>query len=131
MGVELHPAFNPRNRELLYQAEGKALIDRLRVLRRMAKDRGIAPLSDFMDNREANVHADDFDFDEFQAQWDEWFSPADGLAAVQGLLDAIRSDPHAHKHVKDLETVQHDLEELARCLHKALEQGAQFRLEVH
>jgi hypothetical protein len=96
----------------------------------MAKERGVRPLSDFMDNREADMEADDFDFDEFQAQWDEWFSPADGLAAVQGLLDAISADPQAQKHVKDLETVQHDLAELAGCLHKAMEQGARFRLEV-
>ena len=45
-------------------------------------------------------------------------------------LDAIRSDSSASKRLKDLETVEHDLEELVRCLNLALAKNAQFRLEV-
>ncbi len=72
----------------------------------------------------------DFDFDEWQAHWTEWFSPAEGLQTVRGLLDAVRAVPPTGKRLKDAETVVHDLEELARCLEVAEEKGARFRLEV-
>src|SRR5262245_24498583 len=126
MGVELHPAFHPRVPGLLFQAEGKALIDRLKALSRLARQRGVAPLTSFMDNR-AVPDDDAFDFSSWQAQWEEWLSP---VRTVQELLDAVRSPAPTGKRVKDVETVLHDLEELARCLRDAAKHGARFRLEV-
>src|SRR3954468_3330983 len=101
MGVELRPVFRPRLTGLVYQAEGKAVVDDLDVLEEIASARGGTPLSTFMDRRQP---PDDFEPDEdfdgapetFLDQacgpWTDWFPARDGLRAVRDLLDALRDD---------------------------------------
>lgn len=136
MGVELRPAFQPVLSGVVYQAEGKALIDDLEALEELASELGITPLSAFMDHREPPDDfepGEDFDgdpetyVDQACGPWTDWFLAADGLAAVRGLLDAVQTDV-GRDRLSDAETVVHDLEELARCLEVAVSRKAKFRL---
>src|SRR5262245_28684365 len=136
MGVELRPVFQPALRGLVYQAEGKAVVDDLEALEAIAAEHGITPLSTFMDPRQP---PDDFEPDEdFDGDpetyldqacgpWTDWFPAQNGLAAVRGLLDALRDEP-TRDGLSDAETVVNDLEELARCLEAAAGRQAKFRL---
>ena len=136
MGVELRPEFQPRVPGLVYQAEGKALIDDLDVLEGIASGRGIPSVSAFMDPREPPEDFEpdeDFDgdpetyLDQACGPWTDWFPADDGLRAVAGLLDALQDDSTSDL-LSDAETVVDDLEELARCLELAGRHGARFRL---
>src|SRR5262249_54695846 len=138
MGVELRPVFRPTLREAIYQAEGKALVDDLEMLEEIAAERGLPPLTAFMDPRQP---PDDFEPDEnFDGDpdtyldqacgpWTNWFPAKDGLTAFQGLLAAVQ-DPATRAGLSDAETVIFDLEELVRSLKVAATKNAQFRLEV-
>jgi hypothetical protein len=128
MGVEVRPEFRPRVPHLIYRAEGKALADYLRPIYKFSKKRGIRSITDFLDNRD---HPDeDIDYDEWKAARSDWYAPAEGLQAIQVLVDAIQSDPKVARRWEDLETLLDDLQELARCLEGAASHGAQFRLDV-
>lgn len=136
MGVELQPVFQPPLKGVVYQAEGKAVIDDLEALEALAAGRGLSPLSAFMDPRQP---ADDFEPDEdFDGDpetyvdqacgpWTDWFPAGEGLRAVRGLLAALQ-DRSAQDELSDAETVIDDLEQLARCLEVAEQRGAKFRL---
>ena len=138
MGVELHPVFRPAISDLVYRAEGKALIHDLEALEAIASGRGATPLSTFMDPREP---PDDFEPDEdFDGDpetyleqacgpWTDWFPASDGLRAVRGLLEAIREES-GRRLLSDPETVEFDLEELGRCLESAAHRKGEFRLAV-
>ncbi len=128
MGVEIRPEFNPTVRGLFYQAEGKALADRIRSIHSFSKKHGIRPITDFLDNRD--MPEDDIDEDEWQAARSDWYSPAEGLRAVRELIAAIKSDPKVAKRWGDMETLFDDLDDLARCLREATTHGVLFRLEV-
>lgn len=138
MGVELHPVFQPPVRGLIYRAEGKALIDDLDALERLAAARRQTPLSAFMDPREPPEDFEpdeDFDGDpdtfveEACGPWTDWFPASEGLAAVRTLLAAL-ADEEARETLSDPETVLNDLEELARCLEAAANRKSKFRLEA-
>jgi hypothetical protein len=138
MGVELRPVFQPAVPRLVYQAEGKALVDDLEMLEAIAAANGTTPLSAFMDPRQP---PDDFEPDEdFDGDpetyvdqacgpWTDWFPAGEGLAAVRGLLDALQDGP-TRDGLSDPETVVNDLEELARCLEAAAGRQAKFRLDA-
>jgi hypothetical protein len=138
MGVERHPQFQPPIRGLIFQAEGKALIDDLERLEEIAAEYGLTPLSAFMDPREAPEDFEpdeDFDgdpetyLDQACGPWTDWFAAQDGLTAVRGLLKAVQCRS-VQDSLSDAETVVFDLEELARCLERAVRRKARFRLAV-
>jgi hypothetical protein len=138
MGVELRPVFQPVLRGLVYQAEGKALVDDLEMLEAIAAAHGTTPLSAFMDPRQP---PDDFEPDEdFDGDpetyvdqacgpWTDWFPAGEGLAAVRSLLAALQDGP-TRDALSDPETVVNDLEELARCLEAAAGRQVSFRLDA-
>lgn len=136
MGVELWPVFKPAIPKLVYQAEGKALIDDLEVLEEIAAEHEIPPLSAFMDPRQPPEDFEpdeDFDgdpetyVDQACGPWTDWFAASDGLRTVRGLLDALQDESTCDR-LSDAETVVPDLEELARCLEVAVGRNARFRL---
>jgi hypothetical protein len=138
MGVELRPVFRPTVRGLVYQAEGKALVDDLEALEEIAAAHGLTPLSAFMDPRQPPEDfepGEDFDGDPETyvdlacGPWTDWFPARDGLRAVRGLLKVLQ-DEAAQDRLSDAETVVFDLEELARCLQVAVSRKARFRLAV-
>jgi hypothetical protein len=129
MSVEIKPKFHPPVPKLFYRAEGKALADQIRQIRSFCKKHGIRPITAFLDDR---VMSDD---EEQADAGSVWHQPADGLKAVQALVNAIESDPKSadrwNKEDPDgLETLLDDLGELARCLEVAATHGVQFRLIV-
>lgn len=138
MGVELHPTFNPVLHGVVYQAEGKALIDDLEALEEIAATRDLTPLSAFMDSREP---PDDFEPDEdFDGDpdtyvdqacgpWTDWFAASAGVTAIRALLAALR-DEENQEMLSDAETVIFDLEQMLPCLEEAARRNAKFRLEV-
>ena len=138
MGVELRPRFRPAIPRLVYQAEGKAVIDDLEALDQIAAGSGGTSLGAFMDPRQP---PDDFEPDEdFDGDpetyldqacgpWTDWFPARDGLRAVGVLLDALRAEA-ARGRLTDADAVEYDLQELARCLEVAAGREAEFRLEV-
>jgi hypothetical protein len=138
MGVEMRPVFQPALPGLVYQAEGKALVDDLEALEEIAAEHGLTPLSAFMDPRQPPEDfepGEDFDGDPDTyvdlacGPWTDWFPAGDGLRSVGGLLDALRDGPTLDR-LSDAETVVYDLEELARCLESAVSRRARFRLEA-
>ena len=136
MGVELRPVFRPVLSGLVYQAEGKAVVDDLEALEKIASEHGITPLSAFLDPRQPpeNFEPDeDFDgdpetyLDQACGPWTDWFPAPDGLRTVRGLLDALQNCS-TRDRLSDAETVIFDLEELERCLKVAVSRPAKFRL---
>src|SRR5437879_12209380 len=120
MGVELRPVFQPALPGLVCQAEGKAVVDDLEALEGLAAERGITPLSAFMDPREP---PEDFEPDEdFDGDpdtyvdlacgpWTDWFPAQRGLTAARRLLRAVQ-EPSLQEQLSDVETVLVDLEAL-------------------
>lgn len=132
MGVEIRPEFHPPTGDIVFQAEGKVLADRIRSIHSYSKKRGITPITDFLDNRDM---PEDEDFDDWKATRTDWYSAADGLQAVRALMDAVRSDPQVAKRWNKedpdaVETLLNDLQELVRCLDVAKARGVQFRLDI-
>jgi hypothetical protein len=133
MGVEVRPEFHPPVSGLVYQAEGKALAKAIRAIHTFSTKRRIRPITEFLDNRD--MPEDDTDHDQWEAKRSDWHSPAEGLQAVQALVEAVQSDPRAaerwnRKDPDGLETLLDDLEELAHCLEEASSRGVRFRLEI-
>jgi hypothetical protein len=133
MSVEIRPEFEPPGRGPVYQAEGKALADRIRAIHTFCKKRGIRPITDFLDNRD--MPEDDLDEDAWKAARRDWYPAAVGLDAVRALMTANRSDAKVmERWNRDdpdaVETLLDDLEQLARCLEAAAAGGVRFRLDV-
>jgi hypothetical protein len=138
MGVELRPVFQPLLSGLVYQAEGKAVVDDLDALEAIAAEHRITPLSAFMDPRQPPEDFEpdeDFDgdpetyLDQACGPWTDWFPALEGWRSVRGLLDALQ-DSMTRDRLSDGETVVDDLEELARCLEVAVRRKARFRFAV-
>ena len=136
MGVEMRPVFQPALPGLVYQAEGKAVVDDLEALEGIASEYGVTPLSAFMDTRQPPEDFEpdeDFDgdpetyLDQACGPWSDWFPARDGLRAARGLLAALQ-DGSTRDSLSDAETVVQDLQELARCLEVAVSRNAKFRL---
>ena len=131
MGVEVSPEFNPRVPELVQEAEGKTLAQNLLRIQSFSKKSGIRSITDFLDNRDLPDDVDDFE--SWAESRTDWYTADEGLQAVESLLKAIRSDAKAaqrwNKGDPDgLETLLFDLDDLARCLRKAVSRGVKFRL---
>jgi len=136
MGVEVRPEFRPSYSGLIYQTEGKALVDDLEGLEEIAVEHGVTPLTVFMDLREP---MDDFEpdqdvdgdpetnGDQANGPWTEWYPTQEGLTTVLGLLRALQSSA-TRARLSNPEAVTHDLEELAHCLARAGNLEAWFRL---
>jgi hypothetical protein len=90
-------------------------------------------LSSFGDNRPV---PDGFDgspdyLDAVLGQWDEWFSPHDGLRMAEGLLRLLEStqdEGDGGTRVDNRSAVIAELTELAACLREAVNCGSKFRL---
>lgn len=134
MSEEIRPVFKPKVSGLVYDAEGKGLADQIRRIHSYSKKNGPRPLTDFLDNRDM-PEEEEFDEDEWAAGRSDWHAPAEGLAAVRALMQAVQSDPKTaqrwNKEDPDgLETLMGDLEALAECLEVGAAQGVQFRLDL-
>jgi hypothetical protein len=68
--------------------------------------------------------------DEVMGEWDEWFDPAEGRAAMQALVDHIKANPQAARRLDDSAGVVAELDQMARVLAAAASEGVRFRLEM-
>jgi hypothetical protein len=94
--------------------DGKALIYRQHDLDELAGQLGLAPLTGFVSVDPSAVgeflRQQGIDPDEHPIPEEEWFSPADALPTVRGLLGHIRANPGAvldsHRIVRDLAGIE-------------------------
>jgi hypothetical protein len=104
-----------------------ALLRAQRKLDRVATDNGLTPLGAF----ESYAPEDTADFldEETQAEQPpaEWFAAADGLAAVEGLLEYL--DAHPDALARQAEVVE-DLSGIAEELEAAKQASVRFRFAV-
>ncbi|UUO06849.1 hypothetical protein M4951_00710 [Blastopirellula sp. J2-11] len=130
--MSVFPVFNPQLNGVQFEAEGKLLFDQFETLDAIAETIEVARFSSFGDDRPI---PEDFDGDEDDLEaalgpWDEWYSPVEGLKTMVAILDAIAEEPDFADQLDQCEHVVEELTEMKACLEAAVEQGAQFRLEL-
>ncbi len=94
--------------------DGKALIHRQHDLDELAEQLGLRPLTDFLSVdpsaigqflQEQGINPHDYPIPD-----EEWFSPADALPTVRGLLGRLRAAPDAvldsHRIIRDLSGIE-------------------------
>jgi len=132
VSAEIFPVFNSSVPSADFDAYGGLLLQEFESLDRVAADLGLTRFSVFGDNREI---PDDFEgeldeLDDALGEWDEWFSIDDGLRTIDGIVEAVKSDPDKAAVFQEPHHIVSDLESLSRSLRIAKEHGAQFRLEA-
>lgn len=132
MGMSVFPVFNPELTGVQFEAEGKLLFDQFEALDAIAEAIDAPRFSSFGDDRPIpeDFDGDEDDLEEALGPWDDWYSPVDGLKMVVALIDAIAEEPECAEQLDFPEEVAAELTEMKRCLEAAVEQGAQFRLEL-
>jgi hypothetical protein len=130
MTVGFFPAFEPRI-VVAYEGDGASLFHHAAALDVMAEEHGLPTLSSFADDREPPPDFDGYteDLAEAIGPWTAWFSPADGLRCVEGLLSVLE-DPRARERIPMVDTVLDDLDALQDVLIVAKKRKVRFRLEI-
>lgn len=132
MSLFIYPEFDPELKGTTCDALGEVLEANYQTLDKIALSANITPFSAYGDNRPI---PEDFDGDpnelaEVQGEWTEWFNPAEGLKTMQALAEHIKVNPETAGRLASPTEVVAELEELARVLNTAVEQGARFRLQM-
>jgi hypothetical protein len=132
VSAEVFPVFNPSVPSADFDAHGGLLLQEFESLDRIAADLELTLFGMFGDNREI---PDDFDgdldeLDDSLGEWEEWFSIDDGLRTIDGIIEAVNSDPDKAALFQEPHHIVSDLESLSRSLRLAKDHGAQFRLEA-
>lgn len=130
MPAGFFPAFDPRI-TVTYEGDGASIFHHVALLDVMAEEHGFPALSSFADDREPPPDFDGYPEDLADAigPWTSWFSPADGLRCVEGLLSVL-DDPRARALIPTENAVIEDLEALRDVLLVAEKKKVRFRLEV-
>ena len=130
MGI--YPVFEPRMVGTTFDALGEVLAANIKALDEIARSAKLAPMTTFADSRPLpeDFDGDPDDLDEVMGEWNEWFDPADGRAAVQALADHIKTSSSSAKCLDGVGGVVEELEELARILGVAASAGVRFRLQL-
>ncbi len=110
---------------------GKSLAGAQEELDAIARREGLAPLESFLSVAPEDVRA----FLEGEGETpeglelpaEEWFSPAEGLKTVRGLLHRLGEEPSA---VRRARAVRDDLEAVEQVLVAANEHGVRFHLAI-
>lgn len=125
MGIGIYPVFLPDVPNASFLGDGKLLAAEFQRLDDIARAADVRPFTSFGDNRPVpeDFDGDPDELEDLLGEWDEWFSPADGLHTLDALIAALASDP-------DADDLLYEVNELARCLRVAAAAGAQFRLEM-
>jgi hypothetical protein len=132
MSLGIYPVFEPKLTGTTFDALGEVLAANYQSLDNIAESARLTLITAFADNRPI---PDGFDghpeeLAEVMGDWDEWFDPAEGRAAMQALADHIKTSPHAAAQLDDPTDVTQELEEMARVLAAASAQGIRFRLAM-
>ena len=130
MTVGFCPAFDPKI-AVTFEGDGASLFHQAAELDVIAEEHGLPLLTSFADDREPPPDFDGFPEDLAAAigPWNAWFSSADGLRCVEGLLSALE-DPSARARITSIDGVIEDLEALHDVLAIAKDKKARFRLEI-
>ena len=130
MTVGFCPAFDPKI-AVTFDGDGAALFHHAATLDAIAEENGLPLLTSFADDREPPPDFDGYpeELAEAIGPWRAWFSPAEGLRCVEGLLAAL-GDEETRKKVPYVHMVERDLRALEDVLVVAKNKKAKFRLEV-
>jgi hypothetical protein len=118
MGVELLLVYHKKVAgadQFSTRAESKSVAAELSLLDEIATEKGLTPLSGFIPD--FDELADSAALDEVELP-ETWFSAADGLRTVSGLIAALKTEPRCARRVPKrelagllacLELLEHDL----------------------
>jgi hypothetical protein len=114
MSMGIYPVFEPNLTGDKFDALGEALAANFEALDKIAVAAKLTPFTVFSDSREI---PEDFDGDpdelaELMGECTEWFDPGEGRAAIQSLIDHIKSNPKAAKRLDEPQGVVQELEDL-------------------
>jgi len=117
------PAFEPKI-GVTFEGDGASMFHEAAALDELAEELGIPTLSSFTDTREPPPDFDGYPEDLIEAigPWTEWFSPAEGLRCVEGLLAGLEAPSEGL--VDDLSALRDVLVVAAK------KKNVRFRLEV-
>jgi hypothetical protein len=131
MGIGICPVFNPRVASTHFTCEGRILLCQFEALDAIAIGVGLPPFSSFGDNREVpeGFEGSPDELNNLLGPWNEWFSIAEGLKVVNGIIQAATIGSW-REILDEPERVVEELEELARTLRIAQATGTTFRWEL-
>jgi hypothetical protein len=129
MSLLIYPEFDPPLPVEESGTTGEFLARHSEALDDLAIAAGQKPFTAFGDTRDI---PEDFDgppeeLDDILGPWTEWFDPAEGLATVRALVRHLKANPTT---LRKLDGVLDELEDLARDLAVAEQEGVRFRLQM-
>lgn len=132
MSLSIYPEFEHKLAGTKFGPHGEVLAANFEALDEIARSANLTPFTAFADNRPVpnNFDDDPDELAEVLGEWNEWFDPAIGQAAMQALAELIKASPEAAKRLDETGTVFAELEEMARVLGIATKQGIRFRLQM-
>jgi hypothetical protein len=132
MSLGIYPVFEPKLRGAKFGALGEILAHNFEALDHIAEVANLTPFTAFADTREvpADFSGSPDDLEDLLGLWTEWFDPAKGRAAIQALVNHIKSNPAATKTLDYPEAVVSELEEMVRVLAVAETEAVRFRLQM-
>jgi hypothetical protein len=132
MSLGIYPVFEPKSRGAKFAVLGEILAHNFEALDRIADAADLTQFTAFADTREvpADFDGSPEDLEDFLGPWTDWFDPATGRAAIQALVNHIKSNPAAAKRLDYPEDVVTELEQIVRVLAVAETEGVRFRLQM-
>ena len=127
-----YPVYDPPIPEARCASRGEALARCFNALDDLAEANGLAPLTQFADNREIPEDFDESpeDLDHLLEPWQEWFPCEEGIAVMGAIARLLRDQPRVARQLEDADTLARELDDLVRALEIARQKGARFRLEL-
>jgi hypothetical protein len=132
MSLGIYPVFEPKLRRAKFAALGEILAHNFEALERIADAADLTPFTAVADTREVPSDFDGSpeDLEDVLGPWTDWFDPATGRAAIQALVNHIKSNPAAARRLDYSEDVVTALEEIVRALAVAETEGVRSRLRM-
>lgn len=137
MSIRIFPRFKSKSFEPDIPCDwGVRLLEFLEPLDAIASKRELKPLGDLNAYSEMEV-PEDFDgnpdwLEDLKEQAEiQWHDPADAVATIDGLLEALRSRPQAKIKGKNREYIIEELEELKAWLSQAAKRRVKFHFDAN
>jgi hypothetical protein len=132
MSLGIYPVFNPPVPEAELDGLGEALASQFEILKELANEHGLTPLTAFADTREipADFDGPPEDLERVMGPWEDWFACRDGRVAFEALAQLISDRPAVAQRLEAQAAMAAELRAIASVLAIGERCGSQFRLEM-